>query len=401
MAGRLLFIDAPTGIAGDMFLAALADLGLPLAELESAFHRAGLADLGLRVEEVKSGGLRGLRLQVTCAETPRHRGLDDCLALIGRLGLEPATAARAGRLFERLAEVEARLHASTPARIHFHELGAVDSLVDIVGAAWGLERLQVEAVYLRDLGLGAGCVDSAHGRLPLPAPATLELLRGLPVRETGIEAETVTPTGALILAETARPAPPGLSWLPLRAGYGAGSRELPGMPNLLRLTLAEATGASDPAPAGCRRRILPVLRCAIDDMSPEHAGYLMEKLLAAGALDVHFSPLQMKKSRPGIAVELLGEEDKLEVLAAILFEESSTLGLRISREERWELPRESETVSTPYGSLRMKVASLPSGRRRAAPEYEDCARLARASGLPLAEIEEAARAAWREREAQR
>jgi len=244
--------------------------------------------------------------------------------------------------------------------------------------------------------VGRGTVKTAHGVLPVPAPATLALLtaRGVPLREVAVDAELVTPTGALILAETAEPAPAGLAWRPLASAYGAGTREIPGRPNLLRLTLAELLPTA--ATEGLIHRELPLLRCTVDDMSAERCGYLMERLFEAGALDVHFRPLQMKKNRPGIEIEVLASEDaeQLARLQGLLFTETSTLGLRIAREERVELPRRFERVQTPWGEVTMKVATLPGGDRRAAPEYEDCARLARASGRPLAEIEEAARRAW-------
>lgn len=394
-ATRVLLVDAPSGIAGDMFLVALAGLGFSLAELEAAFARAGVK-LSLAAKPVTRHHLAGLHLN---AELPPehehvHRGLADCLAIVQRLELPAPAAALAERCFRRLAAVEAALHATTPERVHFHEVGALDSLLDIAGAALGLARLGVGRVYLRELAVGHGTVKTAHGVLPVPAPATLALLAGFPLREVDVDAELVTPTGALLLAECAEPAPAGFAWRPLATAYGAGTREIPGRPNLLRLTLAEALPAA--APDGLLHRELPLLRCTVDDMSAERCGYLMERLFEAGALDVHFRPLQMKKNRPGIEIEVLASEDaeQLARLQGLLFTETSTLGLRIAREERVELPRRFERVATPFGEVAMKVALLPGGDLRAAPEYEDCARLARASGRPLVEIEEAARRAW-------
>jgi uncharacterized protein (TIGR00299 family) protein len=400
-ATRLLLVDAPTGIAGDMFLAALGDLGFALDELGDALARAGLTGLALGLETVESHGLRGRRLALSGAEEEQpHRGLSDCLAIVDAMALPAAAAALAQRCLRRLAETEARLHGTTPEQVHFHELGALDSLVDIAGAALGLHRLGVGRLVLRDLAVGHGTAAMAHGQLPLPAPATQELLQGFPLREAGIAAELVTPTGALILAETAVPTPPGLRWRPEAVGYGAGSRTLPGRPNLLRLTLAAPViSANEPAwEAGLQHAQVLLLRCTLDDMNPERFSWLMEALLAAGALDVHYRPLQMKKNRPGLEVEVLAAEADASKLSRLLFEETTTLGLRIAREERLELPREQVELETPHGTVHMKVATLPDGSRRAAPEYEDCARLARERGLPLAEIEEAARAAWRRRE---
>ncbi len=388
-------IDAPSGIAGDMFLAACAGLGFELAELAGAFGKAGI-DMRVAAEATTSHGLSGLRLETGLPpeRDQPHRGLSDCLAMLDRLDLPGGARDRAGRMFERLAAVEARMHGCSVEEVHFHELGALDSIMDIAGASLALERLGVDRVYLRDLGLGRGTVNTAHGNLPLPAPATLALLEGLPLRESGLGGEQVTPTGALILAECAEPVPTGLSWRPVKSAYGAGTRELPGRPNLLRLTLAEAEGAR----AGLIQRVMPVIRCTVDDMNPEHCGYLMERLFAAGARDVHYRPLQMKKNRPGLEIEVLADEKELQEMTALLFRETSTLGLRICREERLELPREILRVMTTHGEVAMKVATLPDGSRRAAPEYEDCARLAREVGLPLAELEEAAREAWRKLE---
>jgi len=409
-ARALLLVDAPAGIAGDMFLAGLADLGFDLDELARAFAAAGVADLRLGSEEARSGGLRVRRLVVEAPDDQPARHLADCLDLVARLGLPAPAADLAGRLFTRLADVEARAHGTDIQSVHFHEVGALDSLVDITGAALGLYRLGVGAVILRDLAIGRGTASMAHGTLPLPAPATLALLEGLPVRESGLDAELVTPTGALILAETARPATAGLAWRPLRTGYGAGTRSLPDRPNLLRLTLAEALpvpappdGAPAPGegPAAPRHALLTVLRCTVDDMNPERCGYLMERLFDAGARDVRYRPLQMKKNRPGLEIEVLAYDEQAPALTELLFTETSTLGLRVAREERLELQRERAEVETPYGVVAVKVAVLPDGRRRAAPEYEDCARLARERGVPLAEVEEAARAAWRDREAAR
>lgn len=393
---RELFVDAPSGIAGDMFLAALAGLGFDLQELVQAFGRAGVP-IRLAAEPVKRHGLAGLSLalDLPAATEQPHRHLADCLAFLDRLELPAAARDLAGRMFERLARVEAARHACAVEAVHFHEVGALDSLLDIAGAALGMTRLGIEGLRLRDLALGRGTVDTSHGELPVPAPATLALLEGLPLRESGAAGEGVTPTGALILAECARPAAAGLRWRPLASAYGAGSKELPGRPNLLRLTLAEILPEGS---AGLIHREMPVLRCTVDDMNPERCGYLMERLFEAGARDVHYRPLQMKKNRPGLEIEVLADEDKLATLCELVFRETSTLGLRICREERLELPRSVETVTTPQGDVRMKVATLPDGGRRAAPEYEDCARLARLSGLPLAAIEEAARAAWRQEE---
>ncbi len=401
---KTLLIDAPSGIAGDMFLAGLAGLGFDLAELEKAFLDAGIDGLSLSIDPVKSHGLAGGRLKIVAPDSQPHRHLSHCLEIVNKLALPDRARELAERMFRRLATVEAGMHASSPDKVHFHEVGALDSLVDIIGAALGLARLGIDQVYLRELSVGRGSVKTQHGELPLPAPATMALLEGLPLRESGIGAELVTPTGALILAEASQPMPTGLAWRPRASAYGAGTRELPDRPNLLRLTLADVDAAGDvEGVATLKRRQLPLIRCTIDDMNPERFGYLMERLLAAGALDVHYRPIQMKKNRPGLEVEVLGPAERagLDALVELIFAETTTLGLRVAWEERIELPREIVSVQTASGEVHMKVATLPGGGRRAAPEFEDCARLARESGLPIASIEESARAAWLEMERSR
>ncbi|MCP4547790.1 MAG: nickel pincer cofactor biosynthesis protein LarC [bacterium] len=388
---KLLLVDAPAGIAGDMFLMAMVDLGFDISELVDAFNAKGGITLKVEVEEVISGGLRGRRLQCEAVDPQPHRHLSHCLEFIDRLELPDEAADLARRLFRRLAEVEGGLHGHSAEDVHFHEVGAVDSLFDIIGAALALYRLGVGHLYLRHLSVGCGTINVAHGELPLPAPATLELLKGLELTQSDRHAELVTPTGALILSGCSTPLPRDLRWRALATGYGAGHREMPGLPNLLRLTLAE-DGTS--RQEGLTRRRLPVVRCTLDDMNPERFGFLMERLLENGALDVHYRPLQMKKNRPGLEVEVLVTEADLDKIVNIVFAETTTLGLRICHEERLELPREIIPLTTPHGEVRIKVATLPDGTRRGAPEYEDCARLAREQGLPLAVVEEAARSAW-------
>jgi pyridinium-3,5-bisthiocarboxylic acid mononucleotide nickel chelatase len=391
-ANRTLLIDAPSGIAGDMFLSGLSGLGFDLTELRDAFHAAGLTSLQLAAEERKSHGICGLGLKISIDDPQPVRHLSHCLAMVESLGLPPEAAALANRMFRRLAEVESRAHGVPIEEVHFHEVGAIDSLVDIIGAALGLFRLNVGHLYLRDLVIGRGTVKTQHGALPIPAPATLELLKGITVRESDLESELVTPTGALILAVCAEAVPAGFVWSPEAIAHGSGTRELPGRPNMLRLTMVgdNRTGAG----SAVQRRQLPVVRCTLDDMNPERFSFLMEHLLELGALDVHYRPLQMKKNRPGVEVEVLVTDAVLDQVVNLLFRETTTLGLRIAREERLELPREIVTISTPLGKVRVKVATLPDGTRRGAPEYEDCATLAREKQLPLAEVEEMARRAW-------
>jgi pyridinium-3,5-bisthiocarboxylic acid mononucleotide nickel chelatase len=388
-ASRLLLVDAPAGLSGDMFLSALADLGFELDELRALFHEADF-QLDIKVDETLRAGLRGRLLQLKLPENEPRRGLSDCLEVIDSLKLPDQVAMLARRFFEQLGEAEARLHGLPLEKVHFHEIGAMDTLVDLVGAALGLYRLDIGRLRLRDLAVGRGTVNTEHGVLPLPAPATLELLAGFTLRESGRASENVTPTGAAILAGACEVEDDDQAFRPIRTGYGAGRRDPAGMPNLLRLTLAESTSIFE-----SERDSVKAIRCAMDDITAEESAHLLTRLLEEGALDANFRALQMKKGRPGLGLEVLCHASQLDNLARLIFREGSTLGLRIQTENRWILPRRMETTSTPYGDVRMKVAELPGGGQKASPEYEDCARLARENDLPLMEVEAAAGAAWR------
>ena len=387
---RILTVDAPSGISGDMFLAALADLGFDLDELQTVFRDAGF-EVKVAVSETRRSGLRGRLLELTLPEGEPRRGLFECLAIIDKLDLPEPVKDLSRRFFERLAEVEGRVHGLPREKVHFHEVGAMDTLIDLVGAALGIFRLEVGELRLRDLLIGHGTVLTEHGELPLPAPATLELLSGFSLRESGEPFELTTPTGAVILACTCEPLRTGSTWTLLRTGYGAGRREIKHRPNLLRLGLSESSAEY----FKIDHDVIKVMSSAMDDHRPEEVGHLMGRLLDEGALDVSFIPLQMKKNRPGLGLEVLCRENDIHKLARIILRESTTLGLRIRDEERWVLPREMQSVQTDYGSVLMKVAHLPGGGLKASPEYEDCARLASEHGLSLLEVDAAARAAWR------
>jgi len=388
-ASQLLLVDAPAGLSGDMFLSALADLGFELGDLGKIFQEAGF-QVEVTSEETRRAGLRGRLLQLKLPENQPRRGLTECLELVDSLQLPDPVATLSRRFFELLGRAEARLHGVSLEEVHFHEIGAMDTLVDLVGVALGLYRLDVGRLHLRDLAVGRGTVKTEHGVLPLPAPATLELLAGFTFRDSGMASENVTPTGAAILAGACEGEESDQSYRPIRTGYGAGRRDPVGRPNLLRLTLAESAENF----AG-ERDSVKVIRCAMDDITAEESAHLLTRLLEEGALDANFRPLQMKKGRPGLGLEVLCHASQLDELARLIFREGTTLGLRIQSEDRWILPRRMETVSTPYGDVRMKVAELPGGGEKASPEYEDCARLAREKGLPLLEVEAAAGASWR------
>jgi pyridinium-3,5-bisthiocarboxylic acid mononucleotide nickel chelatase len=316
-----------------------------------------------------------------------HRSLPDILSLIERSALTATGRARARQLFERLAEAEAAIHQMPVARVHLHEVGALDSIIDIVGAVFAIEWFGAGRIVVSPLNVGAGMVRSAHGVFPVPAPATVRLLGNAPIYSSGITAELLTPTGALLLtghADAFGPVPP---MRVNRVGYGAGSRDFPDTPNVLRVLVGETAG--QPA----TERIV-VLECEIDDMNPQIFGVLMERLYAAGALEVYYSAVQMKKNRPGTLVTVLAPPERREELAGIVFRESTTIGVRHHDVERERLDREVVPVDTPLGTIRFKVARREGVIVNASPEFDDCVRLATDRGLAVKDVHAAAVHAW-------
>jgi len=376
------FFDCFAGISGDMTLGALIDLGLPVAELQEMLNLLGLGDLKLATRRVVKDHLSGVHLKTELRfRTPQPtRSYREICGLIGAAPLAPGVRTRSLKMFRLLGEVEARIHGQPLEEVHFHELGALDTILDIVGVAYGVERLGIIRVFCSPLPMGWGMIAGAHGRLPNPAPATLELLQGLPIYGTDLPGELVTPTGAAILQgleAVPQPCPP---MKLTRVGYGAGTRELPGHPNLLRVYLGEPL----PQAPGLRERVL-VLETHIDDMNPELYEPLMAGLFAAGALDVALAPIQMKKNRPGVRLTVVAPPAAREGLLERVFLDSTTLGVRVMEVERVAARRWQETVETPYGPLLVKVMEY-GGRRRVLPEYEACRQLAEAHGLPLIEV---------------
>jgi uncharacterized protein (TIGR00299 family) protein len=396
----LAFLDCFSGISGDMLLGALLDAGLDFEALRAGLASLPLAGYALEAEEISQHGIRGTRALVRlAADTPQeHRRLGDIEALIAAAQLPERAAQRALATFRRLAEAEARVHNVGVAEVTFHEVGAVDSIVDIVGVALGFELLGIDALFCSELPLTTGRVRSAHGPLPVPAPATLELLNDTSVvwRSVPAEGELVTPTGAAVLATLARFERP--TFTLRRVGYGFGQRALP-WANCLRLLLGEAVGRradAGPTPILERDEIV-VLESNIDNMTGEALGWLMERLVQAGALDVSYAPLQMKKNRPGTLLTLLAAPDDAERLAATLLRESGTLGVRLRRAERLKAERRIEEVETPLGKVRVKLKLLGGEVASASPEYEDCRALAQMLDLPLETVMARAAAAARQR----
>lgn len=371
-----------------MTLAALVDAGCNLAEMESYLRRLPVPGWRISAEKVVRRGFRATRVIVESSDLQRHRSLSDILQMIDRAGLPWPVAERASRIFRRLGEAEALVHGLPIEKVHFHEVGAVDAIVDVVGAAAGFELLGIEGVFCSALNLGGGRVDTQHGSLPVPAPATAELLRAAPTYSTGIQRELVTPTGAAIVATMASRFGPQPEMTVAAIGLGAGSAELAEQPNVLRLFVGEtATRRQDAKDydAALDEDII-VLEANLDDMSPQVYGYFAERALEAGALDVFSIPVQMKKNRPGQLVTVLCKPADREKLFDLLFRETTTLGVRQSNVKRRTLQRESVLVETSLGSIRLKIARLNGNILNVAPEYEDCQKVAAERGVPLKQV---------------
>ena len=412
---RLLYLDCSSGIAGDMFLGACLDAGLPIEALRAALGSLGAGTITIAAERVTRAGVAATRFDIvdeahrqapaadaaavgrSTAERAHgggahgHRTLAEILTLIERSSLSAAARGRACGMFQRLASVEAAIHGVSVAQVHLHEVGALDSIVDIVGAAFAMEWVGAERVVCSPLTVGSGTVATEHGLLPVPAPATLRLLTGVPIQAGRVAREMVTPTGALIATGYAGDYG-GVPPMVVRAvGYGAGSRDNPGQPNVLRLLIGD-----DGADGGTDRVV--VLECEIDDMNPQLFGVVMERLYEAGALEVCYVPVQMKKNRPGTRLTVLGRPADREALAAIVFRETTTLGVRHSEVGRETLTRSWVTVTTAYGPVRVKQARHHGRLVNAVPEFEDCAALARQHGVAVKAVQARALQAYGEQE---
>ena len=388
---RIAYFDCPSGAAGDMIMGALVDAGAPFEALRDALHGLDLTGWDLVRHEVRRGDFRATKVDVEIAAAAHHhhRTLGDIVAILDGSRLPAPVTERARRIFERLADAEARVHGTTRERVHFHDVGAVDAIVDVTGGVLGLHLLRVETVYVSPLPLGGGFSDGPHGRMPIPGPGTAELLRGFPVVDTGVRVELVTPTGAAILTTLAKPAlrPPAMT---LRGvGYGAGTRDLPGTPNVLRCFVGETVESG-----GATETIVQV-ETTIDDMSPQLYEPLVDRLFEAGALDVFLTPVVMKRSRPGTVLTALCAPDRVGDLNRVLFEESSTIGVRWSEWRRAALPREIVTLATSYGPIPFKVSRLEGRVVTVTPEFADVARIAREKALPVREVLDQARAEGR------
>ena len=388
---RVLYFDCPAGASGDMILGALVDAGLSADTLRTELAKLPLHGWTLTPSTVMRGAFRATKIDVSIDahhhqhEHHHHRTLGDVLAILHGGSLPPRVLQRAERVFTRLADAEARAHGTARDAVHFHDVGAVDAIVDVVGAAIGIEALGVERVHASALPVGGGFVDGPHGRIPVPAPGTAELLRGWPVVDTGVRMELVTPTGAAIVTTLATPGPMPAMTL-TSVGYGAGTRNPADTANVLRCFVGEQEAA------GGERETIVQLETTIDDMSPQLYEPLLERLLAAGALDVFLTPVVMKRSRPGVVVTVLCPPDLLEGMRAMLFTETSTIGVRWSTMDRTRLPREMVTLTTTYGPVAFKVSRHHGAVVTVTPEFADVVRIAREKGIPVREVHDRVRA---------
>jgi uncharacterized protein (TIGR00299 family) protein len=376
---KLAYIDCVAGASGDMLLGALLDAGLLEADLRAGLAGLRLPGFDLQVRRVLKNGLSATKVDVLVDDAVPERHLSDLLAVVAAADLPPTIKERAAAVLHRLGEVEAGIHGVPVEIVHLHELGGLDTLVDVVGVLLGLHLLGVERVIVSPIPLGRGRIRTAHGELPLPAPATLALLRGAPVVGSEIEKELVTPTGAALLTSLAASYGPIPAMTLSAIGYGAGGRDLP-IPNVVRLLLGDAP------PAVGLTGTVAVLETNVDDLNPEIYEHVMDRLFRAGALDVFLTPIQMKKNRPGTLFRVMCRPGDAAAMTAILFEETTTLGVRQQIMVRETLPRRVQEVATPYGDVRVKVARLPDGHTKASPEYEDCRRQAVAHGVPLRQV---------------
>lgn len=392
------YLDCSSGISGDMFLAALLDAGLDPRRLIEEVKKVQLGFYEFKRTRAVRGGLAGTRVEIRVPGKQPHRNLADIEKLIGESALGGSVKERSLKIFHRLAEVEGKLHNKPAGEVHFHEVGAVDAVIDIVGACVGLEMMEISDLVCSPLNVGGGRTEAAHGTLPVPAPATAELLKEIPVYSSGVEGELVTPTGAALVSTLAASFGPMPAMKIDRIGYGAGEKDFPKHPNIARLFVGEGVETEKARPAARGDELVSVIEANLDDMSPQLYGYVVEQALAAGALDVTCSSIQMKKNRPGFQVSILCAPEKSDALAQLLFEQTTTIGLRIYEARRKVLEREHVSVETPYGPVRVKVAKLNGKVMNAAPEYEDCQQIAAEKSVPLKQVILAAHLAYAKKE---
>jgi len=377
---KTLYFDLIGGASGDMILGALVDTGLSIDTLRNLLEALNLSEFTIQAEKVDKNGFSATKVDIHVKKQPPERHLDEIKTIIQNSSLSKSIQTRAILIFERIAETEAAIHNKTIDQVHLHELGGTDTIIDVVGTLLALDHLGISSVYASPVPLGKGFVEGAHGQIPLPSPATIALLKEIPVYGKEIESELVTPTGAALLVELVDgfgPAPP---MILENVGYGAGGRDLP-IPNLLRVLIGEISQSGKTT-----LDHLAILETNLDDLNPEIYPYVIESLFEGGALDVTLTPIHMKKNRPGTQIQVLCEPVDVDAIRLILFRETTTLGIKQTFIERYALPRTIREIETPYGKVRVKIAELSPELKKISPEYEDCRKLAIEKGIPITTV---------------
>ena len=377
---KIAYLDCFSGISGDMFLGALLDIGLPFEELEKAINSLPFDGYSIDWKKEIKNGLSSTKFIVSIDEHHHvHRNLLDIEKIIDDGQFNDEVKQRSMRIFRAIAEVEGKIHNHPPEKVHFHEVGAVDSIIDIVGAVFGVDYLGITALSASPIPLGSGFIKSGHGTIPVPTPATIALLKGIPVYNSGLKYELVTPTGAALVKEFVNSFEGMPPMIISNIGYGAGTRDIPERPNLLRIITGTGSIDSD-------TDTIAVLEANIDDANPEWLGFIMDRLFEEGALDVIYTPVYMKKNRPGIQVEIISRPETKDILAEVLFRESTTIGIRYRYSQRKILKREETTIETPWGTMTAKKIMRPDGSSFIQPEFESCKKVAQEQVIPIKDV---------------
>ena len=389
---RVIYFDCFSGISGDMILGALVNLGTDIKKIRDHLKSLNLKSFKLNTRQVKRNGLIGTKINVVLNNTSQKshhaRSFNDIKSLIEKSDLPKTVQFNSIAIFRRIGKVEAKVHGTTINNIHFHEVGAIDSIVDIVGGSLAMDLLDADLVVSSPINTGEGIVKCDHGILPVPAPATLELLKGIPCYSSGVEKELTTPTGAAFIGHFAEKYGSLPNMEVLNTGYGAGTHEIKKIPNLLRVVL----GVSKKS---CHHGSMKVIETNIDDMNPEFYDYVIDQLFKVGAVDVFFTPINMKKNRPGILLSVITSKEDFDSVVQVLLEKTSTLGVRHYDVDRVVLPRKHKMIMTVFGKVRVKIGGLDEKTRTISPEYEDCRKIALKKEIPIKKVyDEALKAAW-------
>ena len=390
---RIIYFDCFSGISGDMILGALVSIGVDLKKIQKGLRTLNLKGCILNSRQVKRNGFIGTKINVVLNQTSQKshhaRSFNDIKSLIEKSDLPKIVKSNSIAIFRRIGKVEAKVHGTTINRIHFHEVGSIDSIIDIVGGSLAMDLLDADLIVSSPINTGEGIVKCDHGILPVPAPATLELLKGIPCYSSGVKKELTTPTGAAFIEHFAEKFGSLPNMEMLSTGYGAGTHEIKNIPNLLRVVLGKSEEAS-------RHQSMKVIETNIDDMNPELYDYVIDQLFKVGAVDVFFAPINMKKNRPGILLSVITSTEYFDSVVQVLLEETSTLGVRHYDVDRVVLPRKQIMIMTPFGKVRVKIGGLDESTRTISPEYEDCRKIALKKEIPVKRVyDEALKVAWK------